>query len=113
MTTDSRQRVDAIERAPRFCFVATTWRKDLHYAKVLIESLNYFHPEIPVKVIVDGDASAAFLNKAPNVISIDRTRDLQELHGLDLRGLLSDLNLFFFDDFDYFIRVDADSVLIG
>jgi hypothetical protein len=99
--------------SPSFCFVVTTWKQDLHYAKVLIESLHYWHPEIPTKVIVDGDANVESLRKFPNVITVDRTEDLQNLHGLHLRGLLSDLNLFFFDDFDYYVRVDAASVLVG
>jgi hypothetical protein len=97
----------------KFCFVVTTWKRDLRYAKPLLESIHYWHPDVPVKVIVDGEANADALWKIPNVISIDRTSDLQKLHGLDLRGLLSDLNLFFFEDYDYYVRIDADSVLIG
>jgi hypothetical protein len=97
----------------RFCFVVTTWKRDLRYAKPLLESIHYWHPDVPVKVIVDGEVNANVLWKVPNVVSIDFTANLQKLHRLDLRGLLSDLNLFFFDDYDYYIRVDADSVLIG
>jgi hypothetical protein len=98
---------------PAFCFLVTTWKRDLRYAKPCLESIQYWHPDAPIKVIVDGDADAECLGKIPSVVSIDRTADLQHLHGLELRGLLSDLNLFFFDDYDYYIRVDADSAFVG
>lgn len=102
-----------IGTTPRFCFVVTTWKRDLRYAKPSLESICYWHPNAPIKMIVDGDADAECLRKIPSVVSIDRTSGLQHLHGLELRGLLSKLNLFFFDEYDYYIFVDADSVFVG
>lgn len=96
----------------RLAIVITLYQEHLHYFKVLIASIKYFNPDIPVIILKDGDF---FLKNIENVKIID-VKTINKLHGLNLRGLLNKLNMFYLPeygyDFDYYLHLDADSVLL-
>jgi FkbM family methyltransferase len=95
------------------CFVVTACQKDIHYARMLLASMHWFCAEFPVIVIGDGGLKASAVSNLPNVHRFYDSGGIPASRSLLLRGLLSKLNLFFLDEFDYYVFCDADSILIG
>lgn len=94
--------------------VITLSSSHIHYCKALVASINYFNPEFPVIILKDGEFNTSFLDNQQNV-KVVSSKDVNKLHNLDLYILLNKLNILFLPelgfDYDWFIHLDADSVL--
>lgn len=97
---------------PTFSFGITTCPSDIHYARILVSSLNFFHPEIPITIVADGGVSTRGLQKVPSVHRIYRSCEIPAVKKYKLNGLLTKLAFFWLDEFEYNILLDADSVVI-
>jgi hypothetical protein len=98
----------------KIAIVITLSKSHVHYCKALIASINYFNPELQIIILKDGVFNTDFAKKNANVKVVD-SKEVNELHGLDLYILLNKLNILFLPqmgfDFDTFVHLDADSVL--
>lgn len=86
----------------------------IHYCKALIASIEHFNPSTPIIIIKDGNFNTDVIDRRKNISVID-TKYINEFHQLDLDFLLTKLNIFFLPqlgfNYEYFIHMDADSVL--
>ena len=98
-----------------FAFATCTCGRDVHYAKALLGSIAYFHPDSVIHVLCDADVSASDFRQLSRFKGVHayRLKDVVKTHGLPLTGLLSKLNLFFIPAVDEVWFADADSVLVG
>lgn len=98
----------------KLAIVITLSKSHIHYCKALIASITYFNPELPIIILKDGLFSTDFVKKYPKVSVVD-SKEVNQIHGLDLYILLNKLNILFLPqlgfDFDVFVHLDADSVL--
>lgn len=95
-------------------FVTCTWSRDVHYAKALLGSLRFFHPDRRIIVIAERDLSRfdiRQLSAFPNTEVIP-VMNLIRRHKLHLVGLLNKLNVLFLPNVTRVIVADADSILV-
>ncbi|GGK60807.1 MULTISPECIES: hypothetical protein [Flavobacteriaceae] len=95
--------------------VVITLSKNLvHYCKALVASIKYFNSELPIIIIKDGSFSIPEFRGVENIF-IEDSKDFNKLHNLDLYILLSKLNILYLPemgyDYDYYVHLDADSIL--
>ena len=95
-------------------FGTTMCRRDIHYGRALLASVNYFYPNHPIKVICALDvtrAERAELSEFPNV-EVFSVGELIDKYKLNFHGCLQDLFFLLMDD-EKILYCDSDSVLTG
>jgi len=96
-------------------FVTFACARDVHYAKALLGSVNYFYPENRIFVVTESDISERDIrqmSRFPNT-RVCRVADLMLEHKLHLTGLLAKFNVLFLPGVARALVADADSVLIA
>ena len=84
---------------------------DYHLAKLLCESIRYFCGQIPIFLIKDGKFSTLQINRLGNIYEFKETDVPEQLKGVRGWGLQK-LFAFFQRDFERFLYLDADIVLL-
>ena len=95
-------------------FGTTMCRRDIHYGRALLASINYFYPNHSIKVICALDvthAERAELSEFPNV-EVFGVGELIDKYKLNFHGCLQDLFFLLMDD-EKILYCDSDSVLTG
>jgi lipopolysaccharide biosynthesis glycosyltransferase len=98
-----------------YCFVISLGPKHTRYCRCLLSSLRYFGMNALIYILNDGNTDVSQLAKIKGVTIID-VNDINKQHDINLIGLLSKLNFYFFPrlgyDYDYYVYFDADSIVL-
>jgi hypothetical protein len=96
-----------------FAVFITTYKGDFHLAKIAAQSVRHVcGPDVPIVLIKDGAFDSSQINCLGNVTEFDRTKAPVELRGLSGWGIPK-LLAFFQTDYERFLLLDADTVLVS
>lgn len=93
-----------------FCVYVATHKGDFHYAKILCASVRYFCGDVPIFLLKDGDFNTDQIKVLGNIHEYDYARSPVEL--ASFIHSWNKFRVFFDSEFDRFLFLDADIVLV-
>jgi hypothetical protein len=94
-----------------FCVYISTYQGDFFRAKILCASIRYFLGDVPILVFKDGDFGIEQLQRLGNIREFDDRVIAPQAR--IFKGHYARIKAFFNPDYERFLYLDADTLLIG
>lgn len=94
-----------------FCVFVATYRKDYRLAKICVESVRHFYPDVPIVIMQDGDFDLSQLLALEGVERFDDS--LMPPAFRKMQGAFGKLKLLVNPYAERFLYLDADTVLVA